>query len=89
MVEALIHSTLDALAQPANKKNGIRQAVLDFLKPAFDDEEEFQQVSDDPTDEESTDLVHERLDDYLTGHPERIQKLETLLDRQGGLGVGR
>ena len=89
MVEALIHSTLDALAQPANKKNGIRKAVLDFLKPAFKDTEEYQQVQDDPTDPEATDLVHERLDDYLTGQPDRIQELEDILDRQGGLGIVR
>ncbi|MBB4078675.1 hypothetical protein GGR28_001288 [Lewinella aquimaris] len=85
MVETLIHSTLNALAQPANRKNGIQKAILEFLRPAFSDEEEYATISADPTDEEAVDLIHERLDDYLTGEPDRIEKLEDILDRQDGL----
>ncbi|THH40319.1 hypothetical protein [Neolewinella litorea] len=86
MVEALINSTLDALAQPANRKNGIAEAVLNFLRPAFSDEEEFEEVKADPSSDESDERVRERLDDYLTGHPDRIEKLEDILDRQDGIG---
>ena len=83
MVEALIHSTIDALSQPTNRKNGVVKAILDFLKPAFDDEEEYEEVKKNPTSDAHEELIHERLDDYLTGKPDRISKLEDILDRQG------
>ncbi len=86
MVEALIHSTIDALSQPTNQKNGVSKAILDFLKPAFADEEEYQEVTKDPTSDDNEELIHERLDDYLTGKPNRIEALEDILDRQDGIG---
>ncbi|NJB87706.1 hypothetical protein GGR26_003490 [Lewinella marina] len=86
MVEALINSTLDALAQPTNQKNGVSDAILKFIQPAFSDADEFQDVKQNPTSDDSDTLLRERLDDFLTGNPDRIEQLEDILDRQDGLG---
>ena len=87
MVEALIESTLDALLEPANRRNGITDALLKFMKPAFDSDAEYKAVVADPSSEESEELVYDRLEDYLTGEPDRIEALEDILDRQDGLDV--
>ncbi|WP_116127077.1 hypothetical protein [Lewinella sp. IMCC34183] len=84
MVESLIESTLDALLEPANRKNGVRQAILDFMKPAFEDKSEYKTVVADPSSEDSEELIYDNLEEYLTGEPDRIEQLEGILDRQDG-----
>ena len=37
MIESLINSTLDALLESDNRKNGIQQAIFQFMQPAFFD----------------------------------------------------
>ncbi len=85
MIESLINSTLDALLESENRKNGIQQALFQFMQPAFFDAKEFKSVKADPSSEDSEELIYERLEDYLTGEPDRIEELQSILDRQDGL----
>ena len=86
MVEALINATVASLRRPANRDNGITAAIFKFLKPAFaEHQQEFARLEADPTTAESSRLVHARLDDYLTGEPDRIEELEDILDREDGV----
>ncbi len=84
MIESLIESTLDALLEPANRKNGIRQSILDFMKPAFEDKSDYKTVLADPSSEDSEELIYDNLETYLTGEPDRIEALQDILDRQDG-----
>ena len=85
MIESLINSTLDALLETENRKNGIQQAIFQFMQPAFSNPKEFKAVKADPSSEDSEELIYERLEDYLTGEPDRIEELQEILDRQDGL----
>ncbi len=86
MVEALINATVASLRRPENRENGITAAILQFLQPAFaEHKKEFARLEGDPTSADSSRLVHTRLDDYLTGEPDRIEELEDILDREDGV----
>ncbi|PPK88698.1 hypothetical protein CLV84_1668 [Neolewinella xylanilytica] len=88
MVEALIHSTVTALRQPENEKNGIRKSILEYIHPAFTDDER-QETVDNLHSESAETLLEERLAPWLTGNPDRIEQLEDILGRQDGLGILR
>ncbi|WP_116106604.1 hypothetical protein [Lewinella sp. IMCC34191] len=89
MVDALIHSTLDALRRPENEKNGIRKAILDYIRPAFDDADQRKRTESDLPSEEAETTLSQQLDPWLTGNPDRIEQLEDILGRQDGLGIVR
>ncbi len=89
MVEALIHSTVEALRKPENEKNGIRKAILAYIGPSFENDEERQKTVDRLETEDAETTLEERLEPWLTGHPDRIEELEDILDRQDGLGIVR
>ncbi|MGB3799914.1 MAG: hypothetical protein WA952_08850 [Lewinella sp.] len=89
MVKALIHSTVEALRRPDNKKNGIREAILKFIGPAFDDDEQRQETEDDLNAESAETTLQQQLDPWLTGNPDRIEQLEDILGRQDGLDIVR
>ena len=89
MVEALIHSTLQALRRSENENNGIRKAILEHIHPAFADDGQRRRFEKDLHAEFAETTLEDRLDAWLTGHPDRIEQLEDILDRQEGLDTIR
>ena len=89
MVEALIHSTLQALRRTENEGNGIRKDILEHIRPAFSDDGQRRRFEKDLNAEFAETTLEERLDPWLTGHPDRIEQLEDILDRQDGLDIER
>ena len=66
-------------------ENGITAAILNFLEPAFPSADEFAQLRADPGGETTSRLLHQHLDNYLTGEPDLIEELEDILDREDGM----
>ena len=83
MVESLINATVAALRKPENATNGINDAIFKFLKPAMDPSD-FASLRNKTTPSDTDRLLHEVLDDYLTGEPDLIEELTDILDRQDG-----